>query len=428
MKKRAAWILAAVLLIALISACDTSNKEERVKTKDGKVIVRFLTFEGTEKRRQVLEKIIDNYNHSQSKVYVKQTYLPSEEIYSTTSGIQADVILREIETIQRRAKNNEVKDLNEYIDDEFKQQFYSHTWEAVEYEGKAYAIPVNTDTRLLFYNKKAFEEAGLDSEKPPETWEELERYARLLDVKSGDKYDRIGFYPLWGSAGASSWMMNADNGRGFIDNGKVSISTPAKINALNWILGWRNRLGGNTVQAFQEEFGAEQANPFIAEKVAMWIDTADFYLQVREQGKNIEIGAAFIPAYKKGSKHWVEGTGLAAEIPKGAVHPKEAMELIKHLTSFNAQKTWAVKTFDIAANRQASEAAVYSLTGNEKIVYEKAVNNLNQTKIFPVSAEYLDYQSRLNPAIDNALLGNISVERALQQAEAEIVRLKDRQK
>ncbi|MEH7886455.1 ABC transporter substrate-binding protein [Bacillus sp. JJ1609] len=429
MKRGLALILVSFLLIGLLAGCSGEQKAEAEKTKDGKVIVNFWTFWGSETRRPIIEKIIDDYNQSQDKVFVKHTFLPWGDIWtknlaSVAAGNPADVIINDINTVAQRAENKQVEDLSKYVDDSFKQQFYPHLWETVEYKGKPYAVPFNTDTRLLFYNKKAFKEAGLDPNKPPATWEELEEYAEKLDVKKGDNYERIGFYPLWGSAGASSWMTNADNGKGFIDNGELAINTPKKVEALEWILGWKERLGENTVQAFQAEFGSEQANPFIAEKVAMWVDVGTFYTQLRDYGQNVEFGVAPIPAYKEGTGNWAEGGGFVAEIPKGAKHPKEAMDFIKYLTGADAQKYWAVKNYDNVANKEAAEATVSELKGSDKTVYEATVKNLEQTKMFPVPVEYPDYHSRINPQIDNALLGKISPEKALEKAEKDVKKMK----
>ena len=46
--------------------------------------------------------------------------------------------------------------------------------------GKTYGIPWQRSTIILYYNKDAYREVGLDPDKPPATWEELEEYARKL--------------------------------------------------------------------------------------------------------------------------------------------------------------------------------------------------------------------------------------------------------
>ncbi|SFB20652.1 MULTISPECIES: ABC transporter substrate-binding protein [unclassified Bacillus (in: firmicutes)] len=430
MKKGLLFFLTIILLISTLAGCSQGSKEvqgEEVK-ENGKTVVNFWSFWGSETRRPIIEKIIKDFNDSQDDIIVKHTFLPWGDIWtknlaSVAAGNPADVIINDINSVAQRAENEQVEDITKYIDPSFEKQFYPHLWDTVVYKNKTYAVPFNTDTRLLFYNKKAFKEAGLDPNKPPQTWDELEEYAKKLDVKSGNKYERIGFYPLWGNIGAASWMTSADEGKGFIDNNKLNINTPKKVEALEWVMGWQERLGENTVQSFKSEFGSEQANPFIAEKVAMWVDVGTFYTQIRDYGKGMEFGVAPIPSYKEGSGHFADGGGFVAEVPKGAKHPKEAMEFIKYLTGLEAQKYWAMKNFDNVANIEAAEATSKELKGTDQMVYQATVKNLEKTKMYPVPVEYPDYNSRINPNIDNALLGKVSAEKALKNAEEQVEKM-----
>jgi multiple sugar transport system substrate-binding protein len=59
-------------------------------------------------------------------------------------------------------------------------------WELCSKGGKAYGIPWVMGTRALFYNKTLFARAGLDSTRPPETWEELEQAAAAIQRLGGD--------------------------------------------------------------------------------------------------------------------------------------------------------------------------------------------------------------------------------------------------
>jgi multiple sugar transport system substrate-binding protein len=430
MKRKRNLLFAILLFIGFLAGCSGNESSAQAeKTKDGKVVVDFWTFWGSETRRPIIEKIIADFNESQDKIQVKHTFLPWGDIWtknlaSVAAGNPADVIINDINTVSQRAENQQVEDLSQYIDESFENQFYPHLWETVVYQDKPYAVPFNTDTRLLFYNKAAFKEAGLDPDSPPQTWVELEEYAKKLDVKKGNQYERIGFYPLWGSIGASSWMTNADDGKGFIENGELAINTPRKAEALHWLSGWKERLGEKTVQTYQAEFGSEQANPFIAGKVAMWVDVGTFYTQIRDYGKDIDFGVAPLPSFTEDSGHWAEGGGFVAEIPKGADHPEEAMEFINYLTGPEGQKYWAMKNFDNVANMEAADAVADELTGDDQIVYKATVENLQQTKMFPVPVEYPEYHSRINPVVDNILLGKISPEEGLKKAEADVSKLK----
>ena len=58
--------------------------------------------------------------------------------------------------------------------------FYDVAWEYSKYKGKICAIPYNISTPVLIYNKKLMKEAGLDPNRPPETWDELLEYAKKI--------------------------------------------------------------------------------------------------------------------------------------------------------------------------------------------------------------------------------------------------------
>ena len=47
-------------------------------------------------------------------------------------------------------------------------------------EGKMLSLPFNSSTPVLYYNVEAFNKAGLDPDKPPKTWPEVEKCARKL--------------------------------------------------------------------------------------------------------------------------------------------------------------------------------------------------------------------------------------------------------
>lgn len=429
MQKSISFFIVFILIIGILSGCSSKESSASGETQDGKIVVNFWSFWGSETRRPIIEKIVKDFNESQDKILVKHTYLPWGDIWtknlaSVAAGSPADVIINDINTVAQRAENQQVEEITEYVDDDFQKQFYPYLWDAVVHKDKVYGVPFNTDTRLLFYNKKAFEEVGLDPNQPPSTWKELEEYAKKLDKKQGNTYERIGFYPLWGSTGPSTWMTNADNGTSYMNNGKLAIHTPRKVAALEWLLQWKNRLGDKTVQTFQAEFGSEQSNPFIAGKVAMWMDVGTFYTQIRDYGKDLDVGVAAVPSFEEGQGHWAEGGGFVAEIPKGSAHPKEAMEFIKYLTGSEAQSYWAEENFDNVANIKGAETAAAHLVGTEKEIYNAMVKNLKETNIYPTPVEYPDYQNTINPIIDNVMLGKITPDQGLKQAEKQVKKLK----
>ncbi|MRX71780.1 extracellular solute-binding protein [Bacillus lacus] len=432
MKRFSTLFLSFILILGMLAGCsgNSSQSGATAETKDGKVVIDFWSFWGSETRRPIIEKIISDYNESQDKVQVKHTFLPWGDIWtknlaSIAAGSPADVVINDINTVAHRAKNNQSTDLSPYLDDAYADSLYPHLWETVLYEDKPYAAPFVTDTRLLFYNKDAFREAGLDPNKPPKTWDELEEYAQKLDIKQGSSYERIGFYPLFGSLGAGSWMNFGDEGNGYIsENEDIQIATENKIQTMNWLLDWQERYGQQNIQTFRAEFGSEQANPFISGKVAMWADVGTFYTQIRDYGQDMDFGVAPIPAKTENDQHFSEGGGFVAEVPKGASHPEEAADFIKYLTGPEAQKYWAAQNFDNVANIEAAEQTINDLQGKDEEVYKAAVDNLEHTLMFPTPVKYPDYLDRINPVIDEIMLGRVSPEDGLNRAQSQVEKMK----
>ena len=64
-------------------------------------------------------------------------------------------------------------------------------------DGKLYSMPYNSSTPIFYYNKDAFKKAGLDPEKPPRTWPEVEAYARKIIAAGGAKCGFSTGWPSW---------------------------------------------------------------------------------------------------------------------------------------------------------------------------------------------------------------------------------------
>ncbi|MCB1931066.1 MAG: extracellular solute-binding protein [Candidatus Accumulibacter sp.] len=63
-------------------------------------------------------------------------------------------------------------------------------------KGNLFALPVALSTPVLFINKEAFRKAGLDPEKPPKTWAEVQKAAdKLFDAGSTCPYTTS--WPAW---------------------------------------------------------------------------------------------------------------------------------------------------------------------------------------------------------------------------------------
>jgi multiple sugar transport system permease protein len=262
------------------------------------------------------------------------------------------------------------------------QDFYPACWKEAVYQGKVYAIPDTTDDRALYYNRACFREAGLDPDKPPRTWEELEVIAKKLTKRnSKGRLTQVGFLPNYGNVWL--YMYSWQNGGEFMspDARKCTLANPYTVEALAWMQKLQNSMGTKQeLDAFTSGFRGNELDPFFVGKIAMKVDGNWFLNSLMRYGPLTDFGVvpAPVPAARlrgegrfKGQPPYITWSGgFSWVIPTGVKGPIRdlAWEFIKFDNSLEAQRIkWTVqgreyrkqgKPFvpDMRANRRLNEA------------------------------------------------------------------------
>jgi multiple sugar transport system substrate-binding protein len=128
-----------------------------------------------------------------------------------------------------------VKDLEPWAGDIHFENFAPNLYAPYVYEGKRYGVPFNWDDMVLFYNKAAFDKAGVAYPTEAWTWDDYLAAAQKLTIRSGDQITQ------YGTVFASSLYLIAgpfiyQNG-GVIfntDRTKVTLNTPEIREALQF--------------------------------------------------------------------------------------------------------------------------------------------------------------------------------------------------
>jgi sn-glycerol 3-phosphate transport system substrate-binding protein len=64
-------------------------------------------------------------------------------------------------------------------------------------DGRLASMPFNSSTAVMWYNKDAFDKAGLDPEKPPVTWQQMVEACRALKAKAAAPIPMTTSWPTW---------------------------------------------------------------------------------------------------------------------------------------------------------------------------------------------------------------------------------------
>jgi|GEM_PF-405206 len=66
-----------------------------------------------------------------------------------------------------------------------KDSYWPGALKSVTWKGKLYGVPTNNETMAFIWNRKIFQDAGLDPDKPPATWEDVVAYSKAIKEKTG---------------------------------------------------------------------------------------------------------------------------------------------------------------------------------------------------------------------------------------------------
>jgi sn-glycerol 3-phosphate transport system substrate-binding protein len=290
------------------------------------------------------------------------------------------------------------------------------------YKGKVYGIPFQRSTIVLFWNKDAFKEAGLDPNKPPATWSEMVSMAEKLTKK-----DASGNVSRWGvevpSTGYAYWMFQAfarQNGQDLMnrDGNKTNYDNPDVIAALQY---WRD-LGAkyHVMPEGTVEWGTLR-QAFTEGKTAMMWHTTGNLTAVKNTAK-FPFGVAMLPASKqRGSP---TGGGNFYLFKKTTPEErKAALKFVQFMTTPERAAAWSIATGYVGTRPDAYETPQlkeYAASFPQALVardqFQYATPELSTFQTGRV-------RKALDDAIQAALTGQKTPAQALKDAQAEADRL-----
>jgi multiple sugar transport system substrate-binding protein len=386
-------------------------------------------------RRTAIQRVISICSAQLPNITITETPKPFGDIWTANIAAVAagsgmpDVIVEDRPQLVQRAADQIDINLAEYAarDGIDGSQFWPFTWEEATVDGEPYGIPFETDVRVLYWNKQAFEEVGLDPEQPPTTWAELEEYADLLDKQNEDgSWARIGFHPDLGNAGWNLWART--NGAEMVQDGRPAVNDPRVVETFDWIKSWYDRYGGyDAIQEFRSTFGAPPNDAFMSGKVAMiaeingYASVLNFYdprLPVTQAdgtsaNQRINVGIGDIPYSESYGQPASWSGGFALSIPRGSPNADAAWEFIKCATGPDGAASWSRDTFAMSANIEAAQDP--ALMGDPRWqFFLQAMEYSQGTTVVP---EYSNWGTEIDQRREAILQGQRPAQEALDEAQ-----------
>ncbi len=281
--------------------------------------------------------------------------------------------------------------------------------QAMKRDGAYMALPTAVRALALFYNKRLFEEAGIDG--PPKTLDELVSIASALTKRDASgNITQVGITTGMNAQDHHWWrevLVRQFGGEPYTEDYRtVTYNNAAGIAALQWYADLETKHG-----VTQSGFMDEPQAAFKAGRAGMHID-GSFRIGALNKTRGLEWGVAELPAGPDGlqsnySSYWVNAVTTKAEGEK----LEAALKFMQYLTSDEAMQIWLETVGELPAKPTAA------LTEENKMdpVFGPFVAGLGyaRTTIF---ANESGQRQVLMDALQRILLEGATAEEALGEA------------
>ena len=305
---------------------------------------------------------------------------------------------------------------------------------SLELEGEPYGIPFGTDGRVLFFNKKLFEQAGLPQDWQPESWDDIIETARTLKeelpdvtplqlnagISMGEATTLQGFVPILNGTGRA--MYDEESGQWLGD-------TPELRSALEFFdTIYSEELGDAQLQ--QRADGRDRSfQQFSQERIAILAESDYFWRDVVSpdgelfpmRNRDEVVGYAKIPAQEPGAglngQDFVSASGGTGHIlNSNTENPEETWELLSFMGSEEAILDFVERESRITAREDVNEQVL----GEDPMLQYISEEVLPITWYRPGFEEYPQISIAVTEALEGLVAGNFDVEQAASEYTSQL--------
>lgn len=425
MKKRLSVFLCMLLTLAIcMPAFAAEGKTE---------IVFWYSQAGT--NADAIAKMAENFNNSQDKIYVNAQYQGEyddaiNKLKAAGMGQLPCDLVQSYEIGSRfLIDSGWIVPMQSFIDAE--------GWDTSVIEpnllayytvdGQINAMPFNCSTPLMYYNKTAFDEAGI-TEIPTTVDGILEIAPKLTTYNEDGSVARYGF--VFSNYGWFFEQWTGKMGREFVNNGngRESYATEVAFGengaALDIFKAWE-RIAASEHSKYIERGGTADARAaFVADTAAVFLaSTANLAGVLANVGDSFEVGTAYFPYINEADTGGVSTGGGCLWMIESQNDAKKAAtwEFVKYMVSAEEQAFWNAATGYFPVNMGAHETETFKENIEKFPQFQTALDQLHASgpeyvgsmlSVFPEVRQYVE------AVTEKVFLGEITAEDGVEELVA----------
>ena len=362
----------------------------------------------------------DVFNEAQDDIQVNPSMKPVEEKYRAliaqiSSGNAPDVLGLDVVYLPRFVQLGAMDSINDFYDSrDYTDEIYQPLREDfIQWEDDYYAMPFWIDMSAMYYNKNHYEEAGLDPESPPETFDEFLSTCETLQQEGYETplSNTVGFVGLesffflphvWAGGGE---FLNEDQTECVIDE-------QPGVDALEFFI----ELQENDYSTDQTSTESFTYGAFAAEETSMMYGGGTGVGAIKSQNEELfnNMGTAMFPKPEGGQRSsFLGGDSISVSTQASEEKRQASLDFIDWVNSEEGMRVTVEELGYLPARKSGFQTDYVAERQEIFGAFEKA---MEQGHAPPMHPRYLEMQGPLNNAVTRALLGEQEPQAALTQA------------
>jgi multiple sugar transport system substrate-binding protein len=312
---------------------------------------------------EALTKIGEDYNAQSDAFTVEVVQRPPAEVTDSSSLITAvrggegpDVYLLDRFIVAERAAQGLLQDLSGLMEDsgdnpELTDRYVEFAAAEAIYNGAPYALPFDTDVRMLFYNTRMLKDAGVDTsgwapENGAITLDEAGEAFNKLNVVEGGKFSQVGFVPYFNQGWHYTYGFLFGGEFFDYENCEVTPDNEGVLAGAQWVQDYCVANDADMMYAFIQNAmrpGAPPTdNPFVQQRMGGMISGNWMFAQLPNYMGDAakDVAYTLIPVPKAGDESATWAGGWSGVVPQGAKNTEGGYDFARYLCGVEGSRTY----------------------------------------------------------------------------------------
>lgn len=298
--------------------------------------------------------------------------------------------------------------------------WYEGAREDVVYQGNIHAVPYRMNARgNIIYRKSLFEQAGLDPDTPPATWEDAHEMAAMLTQKEGDTYDVAGWHivqPVNDLTQQYEDALYQAGGNYFNEDRTQPLNnTPEGEAALQF---WVSFVENGVLPPEGMDSGVPNLNAYSAGKIALYAGWPQDMLNTRLNAPEIWEDTLVGPPLRNKEQRYQIFVDKYFVYARSKA-PDESVALVKALVTGEAGIRLGIEgTWGLPARKQHETAPSY-----QDPRMQVFLSNIQYGRPRQVVPEHFDVQPAMGREVEAAIRGVKTVQQALADMDDAVLKI-----